>query len=243
MDGSIPPLRLRMDKKISPPPWTYCMIFLFFAILLFVLFLRSPLSEVTHVHIKGNRLLSDQEVLTKTRVKKGMSIFHFHDEQVQSVLQRLPEIKSVDVETDFPGHVYIKVLEKPIVAWWQTQENGVVPILTDGKALLHRPITDLNSARKDKPIFTGWTKFDSTAQKASQQLAQVSPRIQQEIIYVKPAPAKDQVLLITKYQHQVLVRAHQLQKKIKLYPSFRKHPHGTIYLLESIWFSPGFNLD
>ncbi|SEN08660.1 cell division protein FtsQ/DivIB [Lihuaxuella thermophila] len=239
MEGRVPPFRLRVGKKHSPSPWAFGFIFLFFTGMLLILFLRSPLSEIKEIQISGNQLLSEREILRNTRLMKGVSYFHVNAEALEHALETLPEIKEAHVRKVFPNKVYIQVKEEASIAFFRTSAGTVYPVLADGSVLTHRPVS---LWREDRPVFEGWTASSPAFKLAAQKLAMLSTGIRREIRVLKPvADHEDQVQMLTRRHHLVFVRAADLHKKMSYYPSFKDHPRGTLYLLQSIWFSPETN--
>ncbi|SFJ04484.1 cell division protein FtsQ/DivIB [Thermoflavimicrobium dichotomicum] len=235
MDGRVPPLRLRLNNHSSTSPWFYLLMSLFLLTLITILFLRSPLSKLEKIEIGGNKLISDQEILKRIRFVKGISYFHFSPSEARRALETLPELKEVEIKKSFPNQVYIQVQEHPIIALWLTREQKLIPLLANGFALKKVSVTNIGA----KPIVQGWDSLNPVAVLALKQFALLPKELQEEITSIQPAPyASDQVLLISKKRHYIFVRAHELLKKVKLYSSFKNHPSGKIYLLESIWFAP-----
>jgi cell division protein FtsQ len=236
MEGRVPPLRLRVGKKHSPSSWAFGFIFLFFAGMLLVLFLRSPLSEIKEIQVTGNQLVSEREILTKARLKRGASYFYVNAQAIEHALETVPEIKEAQVAKVFPNKVYIQVEEETTVAFFKTREGKLYPILSDGSVLTHRPVS---LWRADMPVFEGWTTSSPAFKLTAQKLAMLPTGIRRELRVVKPVDDHlDQVEILSRRQHQIFVRVADLNKKMSYYPSFKNHPRGTLYLLESIWFSP-----
>lgn len=236
MEGRVPAFRSRVGKKRSPSPWAFGFIFLFFMGTLLVLFLRSPLSEIERIEITGHHLVSEREILTKTRFAKGISYFRISSASAEQALETLPEIKKAEVKKVFPNKVYIHVQEKPLIAFLRAKDQQLYPILADGSTLVHRPITVKTPG---KPTFEGWMLPNSTFELAVKQISALPAAIQREMEIVKPVSEHpDQVEIWSTRHHLIYVRASDLTKKMSYYPSFQRHPRGTLYLLESIWFSP-----
>ncbi|MBA4494243.1 cell division protein FtsQ/DivIB [Paenactinomyces guangxiensis] len=236
MERRVPPFPLRIGKKRSPSPWVFGFIFLFFMGMLFVLFLRSPLSEIERIEITGNQLLSEREILDRTHIAKGVSYFTVSGRAAEQSLRTLPEVKQVKVTKVFPNKVYIHVQEKPSTAILSIKGQQLLPILADGSILAHRPVSSVPTSI---PVFRGWTASNPLLKIAVRQLAYLPAGIRREIETVKPVPDQaDQVEIWSRRNHKIFVRASDLNEKMSYYPSLMNHPRGTLYLLESIWFAP-----
>jgi cell division protein FtsQ len=236
LEGRVPSIRMAVEKRGSPSPWMVGFIFLFFVGMLLILFFRSPLSLIEQIHIKGNHLLTEHEILTKTDLKKGASYFLVSRSQVEHRLKSLPEIAEVQVTKSFPHQIYIQVKEKPLIALLKTKEERLVPLLADGTVLQHRILSSFHQA---VPVFERWTHPSPTLTETAKQLAHLPESIRREIVMVEPVSTReDQVKLQSKRGHSIRVRVVNLQKMMSYYPFFLHHPPGNLYLLESVWFTP-----
>jgi cell division protein FtsQ len=233
MQDRVPALRKRVGKKRPPSLWSYVFIVLFFSGMLFVLFLRSPLSKLEKIEITGNRLLSETEILARIDVSPGDWYFTVDASRVEKLLETMPEIQEAKVVKEFPNRMYIQVIEKPRVALLKKGDQ-MIPVLSDGTILTRRPV----NVAADEPVFEGWTENDALLRQAAAQFARLSLEIRREIRTVSPAAGRpDQVEIRTARHHRVIVRARDLARKMSYYPAFYQHEPGTVYLLESIWFS------
>ena len=235
MDERIPPFRNRVGKKRSPSPWVLAFIFLFFMGALFAIFLRSPLSKIKEIEVSGNQLVPTEMILKKARLKEGVSFFGVQSEEVASHIQTIPEVSQAEVRKSFPDKVTILIKEKPIVGWFETKDQKHFPILMDGTILPHRQL----SFKSDQILFKEWDRSHPLLQPTVQEIGKIPPSIQRSIREIRPVPKhQDQVEIRTEYDHRIFVRVEDLSQKMNYYPSFFKHPRGTLYLLESIWFIP-----
>ncbi|MBH8598065.1 cell division protein FtsQ/DivIB [Thermoactinomyces sp. CICC 10523] len=231
----VPPFRSRVGKKRSPAPWMFAFIFLFFTGMFIVLFLRSPLSKIERIDIVGNHLVSSGEILHKAKISKGISYFGVNREHIEKSLETMPEIKNATVTTTFPNQIYIQVQEKTPVAMFRSSDQELFPILSDGTILLNRTA----SVEASVPVFEGWKPSNSTLRQAVLQLAKLPGSIRRECETVRPVSGQaDQVEIDSKRKHRIFVRVRNLSEMMLYYPSFYKHPSGTLFLLESVWFIP-----
>ncbi|KPC74846.1 hypothetical protein ADL26_10575 [Thermoactinomyces vulgaris] len=236
MDERIPHFRSRVGRRRSPAPWLFVFIFVFFLGMLFILFLRSPLSKIETIHISGHHLVKADEILAKTRMKKGISYFSIDGARAEQALMQLPEVKRASVVTRFPNQVYIRVEEWPPVAIFETNDQKLLPILSNGTILAARPYL---TSRPHQPIFRGWARMNPTFTSAVKQIARLPEPIRKKFVTISPAATDaEQVEIQSDRQHRIYVRAKELADKCQYYPSFYQHPPGAIYLLESIWFAP-----
>jgi cell division protein FtsQ len=234
MVEKVPPFRIRVERK-APSLWAVLFIFLFFVGILFVLFLRSPLSHISTITVTGNHLLTKQEILQKSGIRQGMSFFGVKTKDVESKLHRVDAIKHVTMKKQFPSTISIQVTEYPVVAYID-DEQALIPLLANGAFLLSHPAT---SMWRTMPIFEGWDKEKATFLELTSQFAHLPAATRSYILTVCPMEEESEyVVLRTKSEHRVKVRIDQLAEKMKLYPKFLKQPPGTVHLLDSIWFTP-----
>lgn len=237
MHERVPPFRSRVEHKRSPSPWVILFIFLFFVGALLILFLRSPLSKIEFIEVQGQKLLSEQEILTHLDLKIGSSYFFIQEEELEKKLTQLPEVKHAQVTKRFPQSLIIHIQEKETIALFQDQNQRWFPLLSDGTVLLKRQVK--NQAKADVPIFLGWSLSNPSIKHVSQQLNKLPQDIRRHLISIHPVPSQnDQIQVYTRFQHRIIVRISDFPEKMRYYPSFYQHPLGTIYLLKSIWYQP-----
>ncbi len=230
----VPPFRMRVERK-TPSLWAVLFIFLFFISLLLILFLRSPLSHIQTISIRGNQLFTKQEILHQSGLHTGVSYFGIKDSEVEAGIQKMSAVNQVKVEKQFPNKISIEVVEYPVVAYLN-EHQVLTPLLANGTVFLSHPATTELSSM---PIFEGWEKEKPAFKQILSQFVHVSTSIRNEIVAVRPMMDKPGVvLLLTRHQHKIEVRIDQLAERMKLYPRFLKQPPGTLHLLESIWFTP-----
>ena len=70
---------------------------LFFILIGCVLYFLSPLSHVKNVEVKGNRYLSDEQIIKLSDINKDQSIWKIDTGQAAAHLKENPEIKSVSI--------------------------------------------------------------------------------------------------------------------------------------------------
>jgi cell division protein FtsQ len=93
-------------------------IFFVLAIVTFaaVAVLISPLFEIRQIEIVGNNVVRSEEILSNTRLAEGQNILVFSAHSVQSQINQLPFVQSVDVVRQFPDKIVIHISERTPVA-------------------------------------------------------------------------------------------------------------------------------
>lgn len=236
MEDRVPPYRTRVKGKPPTSTWAKILVFLFFLSFVLLLFLRSPFSKIDEIRITGISLLTTDEILKQMRVQTGDSFFHISEAEIKKRLQKLPEVKEVDVDKSFPNRIRVQITERSVIAYFRTNQNRYIPILEKGVILSNRPTVEIPASMI---TFEGFAPNSQLFMKAIHQFSLLPEK--ERTLFQKAEPLAgrpDQLVLTTKYGHRVVVRAADLSTKIKYYQAFQKEPSGTVYLLESIWFSP-----
>jgi cell division protein FtsQ len=235
MEDRIPPLKIQGEEKGKSSPLAKFMITLFFLSLLIILFLRSPFGKITQIEVTGNYLLSKQEILKQAKVNGGESFFRINSEEIKQRISQLPEVKSVEVSKFFPNQLKIVIAEQQMIAYVRTSDQRLLPVLENGILITDR---SLHSQLESKTVFENWDVNSEAFRQVDRGFNQLSPELRKEVLVVRPVPEKpDQVCFLTS-KHKIFVRINEIHTKMKIYPHFQQHPNGTIYLLESNWFSP-----
>ena len=83
---------------------------------------------VRKVEIKGNSLLSVDEILKICDVKEGSKLYQYSAQTIRDTLLTRQEISDVNVQINYSGTIKILIDEKkPFGIWW----NGDIPCLID----------------------------------------------------------------------------------------------------------------
>ncbi|MFC4076527.1 cell division protein FtsQ/DivIB [Salinithrix halophila] len=234
MNQGVPPYRpFRSRKPVSFAAILF-LVFFFTGILLLV-FLKSPFSEIQEIEVVGNRMVPEQEVLDRARLKEGTSYFRWDEQRAERELERMIEIDRVTVIRSFPGGIRIDVREVPRAAYWN-EKGKTVPVLADGTILRNRTWT----GQIDRPLLRGW-KSKKLPPALTKGLSDLPENIRVEISEIRPGSDHtypDLIKAYTRQGHIVRVRARDFGEKMKYYSVFRDRPPGTLNLLESTWFIP-----
>ncbi|ASS75865.1 hypothetical protein CIG75_13475 [Tumebacillus algifaecis] len=108
---------------------------IFFGLLLVAGLLKSPLSEVSYIEVKGNHQVRYEEILRTAELERGMSLLSINKGAVkEKLLTTYPIVETVDVEVSWKGEVVIAVVEKR-VAGLMLQDAKLFRILQDGMVL------------------------------------------------------------------------------------------------------------
>ncbi|PTM59217.1 cell division protein FtsQ/DivIB [Desmospora activa] len=236
MEERMRPLPSSTRSRKPPSVTAILSILLFFTGVLILLFLKSPLGEIRDVQIKGNHMVTEEELLQLARLNEGSSYFHWDGEEAEERIAALSEVKEAAITKVFPGTVVIEVKESERVAFWMDGSDAY-PVLANGKVLTNRTWSD----SLDKPLLKGWKKGEEIDPALARGLADLPKRIQMDLSEIRPgedATYPDLVQVYTRNNHTVRVRIQDFTEKIPYYSMFRDRPPGTLNLLESTWFDP-----
>ncbi len=100
-----------------------------------------------HVYIPGNLHTLSSDILAQLDVEKGQAMLTMNLPHLAQKLEKMPWIKSVQIERQFPGQLNILILERLPVAIWQQQGihhvvdiDGVYLPVTNFKMYAHLPL-------------------------------------------------------------------------------------------------------
>lgn len=212
-----------------------------------LIFFRSPLSKIDSITIKGNEMVEETQIIEMAKIAKGESFFSVDPSEIQSVLMTLPEMKEVSVHREFPGKVFIDIVEHRHVAFMLEPDNKIIPILENGMRLENRQWDDRVI---DKPILRKW-KDPALLSKLSEELIKLEPLVLHAISEIVPAVAEDpqRLILYMKDGYEVHTSVRHFAKNMSWYPSFVANlkqegkDKGKIMLLDGKWFIPYDNLE
>ncbi|MGM0501654.1 MAG: cell division protein FtsQ/DivIB [Bacillota bacterium] len=91
-----------------------------------VSFLNSNYFTVREVHIKGNDLLSDKEILEMCDLNEEINIFNVQQEELANKLIELPQVKGAKVKRDLPRDIFITIEERIPTAVISNKKTNLV---------------------------------------------------------------------------------------------------------------------
>ncbi|KMY53539.1 cell division protein FtsQ [Bacillus sp. FJAT-27231] len=107
---------------------------LFFLIVLAVAYFQSPLSKIAFIQVEGNALTPKAEIIAKSGVQEGDSIWKVEAKQTEKKLESDPKIHQADVSIVFPNRVKISVKEQQKLAYL-AKGKKLFPVLNNGAIL------------------------------------------------------------------------------------------------------------
>jgi cell division protein FtsQ len=135
LEDRIPKLKQQRRKKANRR--LIFILSLFFALIVVVAYIQSPLSRVKAVVVKGNEFYSSQEIIQKTGITQKTNIWTVKKSAISAKLERLPEIKKADVQMKWLNTIVIRITEHKKLAYLK-KDSFYFPVLENGAILVNR---------------------------------------------------------------------------------------------------------
>lgn len=132
LEDRIPKLKQQRRRKANRR--LISLLFLFFSLIAIVVYVKSPLSHVKNIIVKGNEEYSNNEILEKAGITKKNNIWQIKGQVIAAELERLQEIKKASVKILWPNSVIIQVKENKRMAYLK-RDALFYPVLDNGTVL------------------------------------------------------------------------------------------------------------
>jgi cell division protein FtsQ len=140
LEDRIPKLKEQRRRKANRR--LIILLCLFFTMIAVVAYVQSPLSHVKKITIKGNELLSTEEILKKTKISKDTNIWSVKKDTITSTLKDMNVIKQAKVTIMWPNTVMIEIEERNKLAYLES-DNSYFPVMENGKVLKDREVAEI----------------------------------------------------------------------------------------------------
>ncbi|MCJ8006181.1 cell division protein FtsQ/DivIB [Lederbergia wuyishanensis] len=107
---------------------------LFFLLIVCVVYIQSPLSQINKIEVYGNNLVSKNEITKVSSLKKGDNIWKVNKGQASKKIMELPEVKKAGVRLEFPNNIVIDIKEYSPIALI-VSDKEFLPVLENGTIL------------------------------------------------------------------------------------------------------------
>ncbi|MGP4068200.1 FtsQ-type POTRA domain-containing protein [Halobacillus sp. B29] len=214
IEDRIPKLKQTRRKKANRRLILYLMIL--FILIAVVIYLQSPLSNVGNIEVQGERHVTADEIKELANITTETNYWKVDTDSIKNNVESHKEIKSVNVNRDFPNTVQIQVEEAERIGYVQT--NGEFSaILENG--------TKLEAASSlpggDAPILAGFSK-QTYLEEMSKELKELPQSVTNLISEIHWEPKEDNPYQIRLYMNdgfQVLASIRNFSNKMTIYPS------------------------
>jgi len=135
LEERIPKLKEQRRRKANRR--LVLLLILFFTMIAIIAYSQSPLSRIKTIHVNGNEVYSDAELIRASGVSKKTNIWKVKKSDVASKLQQLSEIKKAEINIHWPNTIDIEVKEHKRVAYLK-QDKTYLPVMENGEILNDR---------------------------------------------------------------------------------------------------------
>ncbi|KUP07020.1 cell division protein FtsQ [Bacillus coahuilensis m2-6] len=215
LEDRVPKLKEQRKKKANRR--LVMLLSLFFILIVFVVYIQSPLSQVQDLVIEGNELLTAETIVNETEIEIGTTIWSIRKSSVEEKIKEHPVIKDVRIQLLFPNKYLIQVTEYKQSAllvngteWFPVLENGYI---------VNEPTTDWSL--QSYPIVRGFIE-DKYLESLLTQLTSLDEQIVQRISEIQYTPKETDAYHITLYMNdgfEVSATIRTLAEKLTFYPS------------------------
>jgi cell division protein FtsQ len=140
LEDRIPKLKEQRRRKANRR--LIILLFLFFTMIAVVAYVQSPLSHVKKITIKGNDLLSTNEIISTSHLSKKTNIWSVKKDSIALDLQKVNVIKEAKVKMVWPNTVMIEIEERKKIAYLES-DNSYYPVMENGKILKDREVAEI----------------------------------------------------------------------------------------------------
>ncbi|WP_242144478.1 MULTISPECIES: cell division protein DivIB [unclassified Bacillus cereus group] len=214
--------KLKNQKKRNKPPVNHRLILyisILFLLVLFLIYFRSPLSNIKKISVFGNHYMTDEQVMKKSGITYETSYFRVTARQAEENLKKQIEIKSVDVKKRFPNKIDIHI-EEYVTIGYINKDGKLQPLLANGKTLDILPSGKLPVAA---PIFEPFK--EEKMKELISELEKLTPTILRSISEIRYTPTNSNESHLTLYMnegYEVSTTIQDFAKRMEAYPLILK---------------------
>lgn len=208
---------IKVKRYISNGERVLKLVVLFSVILLLMLYILSPWSKVTALHVTGNHDLTKEQVEKDTNIFPGRFIWGVYltrHQLIKQAIRKNPQIKSLRIEVTGPQALRIFVKENALLGT-AVINNDTYAVLADGR-LQRTKVADNGIAYKR---FDGHKKALTTT---AVQLGKLKPAIRNGISSVSYQPTKeypDRIIIYMRDGNTIYGDLNTIGDKMKYYPA------------------------
>ena len=185
-----------------------------------VSFLHSSYFTVEEVHIKGNNLLTRDNIIRVCELNRQVNIFNVEQDRLINKLINLPQVKGAVVKRDLPREVFITVEERVPIAVISNQKSNLV---IDKQGWVLNRIDSLNNV--SLPLFidkklvkeNNKVKLNKNSKLAVTYLSKLSKQLLKEIQEFKILSSGNVELLLREGGRVNLGKNFNIEKKAQIF--------------------------
>ncbi|PWT38518.1 cell division protein FtsQ/DivIB [Limosilactobacillus reuteri] len=208
---------IKIKRYVSNGERVLKLVVLFSVILLFMLYIISPLSKITTLHVTGNHDLTKEQVEKNTNIYPGRFIWGVYlarHQLTKQAIRKNPQIKDLRIKVTGPQSLQISVKENALLGT-AVMDNDTYAVLADGQ-LQRTKNADNGIAYKR---FDGHKNVLATT---AAQLGKLKPAIRNGISSVSYQPTKDypdRVIIYMRDGNTVYGDLNTIGDKMGYYPA------------------------
>jgi len=212
IEDRIPKLKQMRKKKANRRLVLYLSIF--FILISIVIYLQSPLSNVHHIVVSGNQLITDDDIISESELTTDTNIWTIKQQDVESRLSEMDLIDTIDVQRKLPWTVNIHITEHNIIGYLE-EENEFHPIIGNGTKL------SSNENSGDAPILIDFSDEDYLTKMTSEleELPESILNLISEIYWQPTSKNKNKIMLYMTDGFIVDGTIRNFAEKMQVYPS------------------------
>ncbi len=218
LEDRVPQLKKKRRKKANRRLIIF--LCLFFLLVLAIIYFQSPLSHVKFIHITGNQVYPDAEIISKSGITKGINIWNIDKQTAEKKIEQLPEVRNAKISVRFPNTVHIHVDEWSRIAYL-LKDDRFIPLLENGEILAaERERSSMNA-----PVLVGFSAKE-TIYKMAEELAKLPEEVYNSISEIHYAPKETDKYHVHLYMNngfEVSASLGSFAEKMAYYPSMISH--------------------
>ncbi|CAM4029832.1 cell division protein FtsQ [Bacillus manliponensis] len=219
LQDRVPKLReQQLKKKANRRLMLY--ISVLFLLVLFLIYFRSPLSNIKKITVYGNHYMTDEQVMKQSGITYETGYFRVMTNKAEKNLTKRKEIKNVNVKKQFPNRVSIHI-EEYVTIGYINKDGKLRPLLENGKSLDVLPNGKLPVAA---PIFAPFE--EKKMKKLIAELEILTPTILRSISEIHYTPTDSNPEHLTLYMnegYEVSTTIEDFAKRMEPYPLMIKN--------------------
>lgn len=184
-------------------------------VILILLYMFTDISKVDQVDIKGEEIVSKNDIEKALDVKKDSRIYNIPVSDMKSKIEEIEGIKSVEIKRHFPNDLTVNVNEYETIGLVK-EKKRYLPLLENGKTIKNLS-TDLPI---DVPILNDFSS--KKLNKLIPELKKVKPKVKSMISEINYKPGENnqnRIQLFMTDNVEVVGDIQTFANKINYYPS------------------------